>query len=72
MENNDKSVVVDNNQHIEINRAKPGNDQLIVMNSEEIARIIVNALSSIKIYVVESDITEAQNRVRAVVEQTSF
>ena len=42
------------------------------ISAEEIAQIIIKTLSSIKIYVVESEITEAQHRVKAVVEQTSF
>lgn len=38
----------------------------------EAAGLIREALASLRIYVVESDITEAQNSVRAIVEQASF
>lgn len=38
----------------------------------QIAEIIGSALSSLRVYVVESDITNAQNNVRAIVEESVF
>lgn len=42
------------------------------LTAEDVARIVGNALASMRVYVVESDITAAQNSVRAVVEQATF
>ncbi|MDL2319903.1 hypothetical protein LJC45_02085 [Alistipes sp. OttesenSCG-928-B03] len=42
------------------------------VTAEQVAEIIVRTLSSLRVYVVESDITESQNSVRAVVEQATF
>lgn len=42
------------------------------LTAEDVARIVNNALASLRVYVVESDITSAQNSVRAVVEQATF
>ncbi len=39
---------------------------------QELAAAIAAALSQIRVYVVESDITAAQTSVRTVVEQTTF
>ena len=38
----------------------------------ELARVIAQSLSSLRVYVVESDITDAQNSVKAVVDQATF
>ena len=40
------------------------------LTREDIAEIVAQSLSSLRVYVVESDITDAQNSVRAVVEQS--
>ena len=42
------------------------------LTAEDVAAIVNNALASLRVYVVESDITSAQNSVRAVVEQALF
>lgn len=42
------------------------------LTAEDVAVIVNGALASLKVYVVESDITSAQNSVRAVVEQATF
>ncbi len=42
------------------------------LTADDVARIVGNALASMRVYVVESDITAAQNSVRAVVEQATF
>jgi hypothetical protein len=38
----------------------------------EVGEMIAEALSSLRIYVVEADITAAQQAVRTIVEQASF
>ncbi len=38
----------------------------------EAVELIAQSLASLRIYVVESDITDAQNSVRAIVEKASF
>ncbi len=38
----------------------------------EAVELIANQLAALRIYVVESDITDAQNSVRAIVEKASF
>jgi hypothetical protein len=38
----------------------------------EVQELITEALSSLRVYVVESDITTAQQTVRTIVEQASF
>lgn len=42
------------------------------LTAEDIAAIVHSALASMRVYVVESDITAAQNSVRAVVEEATF
>ena len=42
------------------------------LTAEDVAAMIAGALSQIKIYVVESEITAAQNSVKAIVEQSTF
>ncbi|MCL2560881.1 MAG: hypothetical protein FWE10_00975 [Rikenellaceae bacterium] len=42
------------------------------LTAEDIAAIVHSALASLRVYVVESDITAAQNSVRAVVEEATF
>ncbi len=42
------------------------------LTAEDVSGIINSALASLRVYVVESDITSAQNSVRAVVEQATF
>ena len=42
------------------------------ITAKEIAEAVAAALGSLRVYVVESDITDAQNSVRAVVEQSTF
>jgi len=43
-----------------------------MVTREEIAEIIDSKLASLKVYVVESDITEAQSAVKSVVELASY
>lgn len=70
MENNTNLVgISDSNASAQAGATQP---ITVVLDSKEVAEIIVATLQSIKIYVVESEITEAQGRVKAVVEQTSF
>ncbi len=38
----------------------------------EAVELIAQSLAALRIYVVESDITDAQNSVRAIVEKASF
>jgi hypothetical protein len=38
----------------------------------EVQELIAQALSSLRVYVVESDITAAQQAVRTIVEQANF
>ncbi len=38
----------------------------------ETVELIAQSLASLRIYVVESDITDAQNSIRAIVEKASF
>lgn len=38
----------------------------------EVVELIARSLASLRIYVVESDITDAQNSVRAIVEKATF
>lgn len=42
------------------------------LTAADVAEIVNSALASLRVYVVESDITSAQNSVRAVVEQATF
>lgn len=42
------------------------------ITAQEVAAIVAQALASLRVYVVESDITDAQNSVKAVVEQSTF
>ncbi len=42
------------------------------MTTEEVVALIAAAISQIKVYVVESEITDAQNNVKAIVEQATF
>lgn len=42
------------------------------VTAAEVERIIRSALSELKVYVLESDITDAQSAVRAVVEKSVF
>lgn len=42
------------------------------LTAEDVAAMIASALSQIKVYVVESEITAAQNNVKAIVEQSTF
>jgi hypothetical protein len=42
------------------------------LTAEDVAAMIAGAISQIKIYVVESEITAAQNSVKAIVEQSTF
>ena len=42
------------------------------VTAAEVERIVRAVFSEMKIYVVESDITDAQNAVKAVVEQSRF
>lgn len=53
-------------------QAETGMTQVKPVTAEEIAEIVVRAIGSLRIYVLESDITEAQNNVKAVAEQASF
>lgn len=38
----------------------------------EVEQMIQNALSSLRLYVLESDITQAQNNVKTIVEHSTF
>lgn len=49
-----------------------GHDSERPVTASEVAAIVREVLSEMKIYVLESDITDAQNAVRGVVEQTYF
>lgn len=42
------------------------------VTAAEVAEIVREALAGLRVYVLESDITDAQNAVRAVVEKTVF
>ena len=42
------------------------------LTEERVADIVTQSMASLKIYVVESEITEAQNRVKAIVRQASY
>ncbi len=42
------------------------------LTAEDVAAMIAGALSQIKVYVVESEITAAQESVKAVIEQSTF
>lgn len=42
------------------------------LSAEDVAQIVTTALGSLKVYVVESDITSTQDKVKAIVEQASF
>lgn len=42
------------------------------LTAEDVAAMIAAALSQIKVYVVESEITAAQNSVKTIVEQSTF
>ncbi len=42
------------------------------LTAADVAEMIAGALSQIKVYVVESEITAAQNNVKAIVEQSTF
>mgnify|MGYP003623911771 CR=1 FL=1 len=57
----------------EINSAGTENyDDSRPVTAAEVAAIVNAALAGLKIYVLESEITEAQNSVKSVVEQTYF
>lgn len=43
-----------------------------VLTAADVEAIVLKTLSALRIYVVEADITAAQNSVRAVVEQSTF
>ena len=55
-----------------MNRSQITPDTPITLTIEELATAIAAALREVKVYVVESEITEAQNSVRAVVEQANL
>lgn len=42
------------------------------ITKDEIRQIIKEEIQALKIYVTESEITESQNTVKAIVEQASF
>lgn len=42
------------------------------LSADEIARAVTEALGALKVYVVESEITSTQNRIKTIVEQASF
>jgi hypothetical protein len=42
------------------------------LTAQDVAAMIATALSQIKVYVLESEITAAQNSVKAIVEQSTF
>lgn len=42
------------------------------ITAQEVAEIVAKVLGSLRVYVVESDITDAQNSVKTVVEQSTF
>ncbi len=42
------------------------------LSYEKVVELIDHSLSSLKVYVVESEITSAQNSVKAIVSQSSF
>lgn len=42
------------------------------LTAEEVADIVIRTLGSIKVYVVESEITRAQEAVRTVVESSRY
>lgn len=52
--------------------AGAGQNDSAPLTKADIAEIIDNRLMALKIYVVESDITEAQQAVKSVVELASF
>lgn len=43
-----------------------------MMTADQIAEIIAKTIASLKVYVVESEITDAQNSVKVAVEQATF
>lgn len=53
------------------NRAEVETAERTVTYSE-VMELIARSLASLRIYVVESDITDAQNSVRAIVEKATF
>lgn len=48
-----------------------GNDKGIITKAE-IRQIIKEELAGLKIYITESEITDAQNTVKTIIEQSSF
>lgn len=40
--------------------------------AKEVAQMIAAAIAQIKVYVVESEITDAQNQVKTIVERSTF
>ncbi len=46
--------------------------QQVTLTIEELAAAIATALREVKVYVLESDISDAQRAVRAVVEQANI
>lgn len=42
------------------------------LTEEKVAEIVARSMASLKVYVVESEITEAQDRVKAIVRQASY
>lgn len=49
-----------------------GKDIVLHLTLSQLSEAIAAALGSVKIYVLESDISEAQRAVRAVVEESQF
>ena len=52
--------------------AETGNTPPAYATKQEIEEILENKINNLRVYVLESDITEAQNSVRSIVEQASF
>lgn len=46
--------------------------QIVTLSVEELASAIASALGQVKVYVLESEITAAQQAVRTVVEQANI
>ena len=50
----------------------PDHDTQRGTSPEEVAAIVARSLSALKVYVVESEITDAQNSIKSIVRQASF